>query len=581
MKRLILIGIGFLVLAKYAGAQEQLTIKQQADKLFERYEYFESLPLYLKLANRHKTDVQVLERIADCYRNINQYDSAETFYSKATAYVKASKISHYYYAEILLRNQKFDQAKEQYRLYFIADPATLALKLATCDSAALWMGKPSGFKIKNEIALNTAYSDWGLNYDGKTGLVFNSDRVTDGQDVDKRTGNNWFKLYGASINGNEIKQLTLAADSDSFSDDYHVGPMAINKTADTAYITITTGISKKKLALDKPGKGSTQKLYTRRLLMVMAAKRNGEWVVFGSFPYNNIQKYSLGDAALSKNGRIIYFTSDMPGGEGKTDIWYCEKRADGSWGNPVNCGKTINTPEEDAFPTIGGDGALYYASKGFPGMGGYDIYKSNGEKSQWSAPQNLKYPINTTSDDFYLVTPDGLTGYLSSNREGGQGSDDIYSFTYKPLDKVPSKPKELMAKTSTPVLKPATPTYYAPGFVLTTIYYDLDKSDIRPDAVIEMDKLVTLLKQHSELKIELSSYTDSRASDDYNMALSQRRAAAATAYLVKNGIAKNRLVSKFYGEANLVNNCGDNVQCTEAEHQLNRRTEFKVTAGGD
>ena len=118
----------------------------------------------------------------------------------------------------------------------------------------------------------------------------------------------------------------------------------------------------------------------------------------------------------------------MPGGAGKTDIWYCEKRRDGGWDPPVNCGKTINTAEEDEFPTIGGDGALYYASKGLPGMGGYDIYKAEGAKAQWTAPENLKYPVNSTSDDFYLVTRDGLTGYLSSNREGGKGSDDIYSF---------------------------------------------------------------------------------------------------------------------------------------------------------
>jgi outer membrane protein OmpA-like peptidoglycan-associated protein len=475
---------------------------------------------------------------------------------------------------VLLRDQKFDRAKQQYQLYFDNDPGALALKLSTCDSAALWMKESSGYKVKNEKNLNTEYSDWGLNYEGKTALVFTSDRKTDDQDIDNRTGNNWFKLYETGINSNEVKELPLMADDATiFNNSYHAGPMALNGTADTAYITVTTEISPKNLVIDKPDPKSPQRLYTRRLQLVMASKKNGQWTIFASFPYNDIQKYSVGNAALSKDGKIIYFTSDMPGGEGKIDIWYCEKRANGTWANPVNCGKMINTKEEEAFPIIGGDGALYYSSKGLAGMGGYDIYKAKGEKAQWSAPKNLKYPVNTTSDDFYLVTNDGLTGYLSSNREGGQGSDDIYSFTYKQIETVPSK---LTTRNDAPGANPVGPVKTAPGFVLKTIYYDLDKSGIRPDAALELDKLVVILKHRRALKIELSSYTDSRASDKYNIALSQRRAKTVVDYLVKKGIAENRLVVRYYGETHLVNKCADNVKCTEEEHQLNRRTEFRV-----
>ena len=570
MKRLIYIGIMTLVLVKYAGAQEQLSVKQQADKLFERYEYFKALGLYLKLVKKNKTDVKVLEHIADCYRSINRYEDAETFYARAVADAKASKISHYYYAEILLREQKFDISRQQYQLYFANDAAALQLKLGACDSAALWMRQQSAYKVNNEAALNTPFSDWGLNYEGKTGMVFTSDRIMDGEDIDSRTGNNWFKSYGAAINGSEIKELAVLTDD---NESFHVGPMALNNTADTAYITITTGIPKKKLSVDKADSKSTQRLYSRRLQLVMASKKDGQWIVFGSFPYNNIQKYSVGDAALSQDGRVIYFTSDMPGGEGKTDLWYCEKRSDGAWGNPINCGKTINTKEEEAFPTIGRNGALYYSSKGLAGMGGYDIYSAKGEKAQWSIPQNLKYPINSTSDDFYLVTRDGLSGYLSSNREGGQGSDDIYSFTFKPADTTPGKQ---ITKTDTPASNLNNPLTTLQALSVKPIYYDLDKSNIRPDAAIELDKLVKILKQHPELKIELSSHTDSRASEHYNMALSQRRAAAVVDYLAKRGIDASRLVAKYYGETHLVNECAPNVKCTEEEHQMNRRTEFRV-----
>jgi len=573
MKKLACIGFWLLTLVKFAGAQEQLSTRQQADKLYQRYQYYASAQLYLKLVKKTKNDVKLLERIADCYRNINLYEDAEKWYTLAAADPGATRITHYYYAEILLRDQHFDQAKQQYKFYYGDGNPVLERKLAACDSAASWMKMTPGYIIKNVAAFNTEFSDWGLTYKGKTGLVFTSDRINDGNDLDYRTGNNWFKLYEGDSNSERTTLFDVVnALGQSMNDYYHFGPIAFNNTADTAYITETTGRPALLLPADSDS-NPRQKFHTRRLQLLVARKKGNQWVVMGNFPYDVVTQYSMGDAALSKDGRIIYFTSDMPGGVGKTDIWYCEKSKSGSWGAPINCGKTINTPEEDEFPTIDGDGALYYASKGLPGMGGYDIYKAEGSGNNWTKPENLKYPINSTSDDFYLVTRDGLTGYLSSNREGGKGSDDIYSFELIHRLGASSKP---VAKADTPKANPAKPSLLQPGFVLATIYYDLDKSNIRPDAVVEMDKLVTLLKERPSLKVELSSYTDSRASDSYNMALSQRRSASAVEYLVSKGISADRLVAKYYGETHLVNQCADGVPCTEQEHQLNRRTEFKV-----
>ena len=200
-------------------------------------------------------------------------------------------------------------------------------------------------------------------------------------------------------------------------------------------------------------------------------------------------------------------------------------------------------------------------------MGGYDIYAAKGEKADWSEPQDLKYPINSTSDDFYLVTRDGLNGYFSSNREGGAGSDDIYSFSHPPV--VPSKHGSDSATTAAS----APP---GQGFTFEPIYYDLDKSNIRTDAAIVLDQLVAFMNQYPQLKMEVFSFTDSRASGDYNEALSQRRATAAIDYLIAKGISPNRLTGKWFGETNLVNNCAPGIPCTEAQHQLNRRTEFTV-----
>jgi len=586
MKKLTAICLLLLVLAAVAGAQEQPGIKQQADYAYDRYEYYKSLNLYLQIADKNKVNIQVIERLADCYRRLNMYADAEIWYEKAVADPKADKTDHFYYAEVLQRNGKFEQAKNQYRLYFDNGDAELGRKLADCDRAALWIGQKSGYKVENYKAMNSGSSDWGLTYEGATGLIFTSDRLTD-ENIDNRTGNNWFKLYRYDIKLDNLRQMTLtSAIKNNFSGDYHIGPMALNDSANTAYITLTTEVPKKKLDLDKREWKSRQNLYSRRLQLVVAKKINDQWVISGSFPYNNIQKYSVSSATLSKDGRLLYFVSDMPGGEGKTDIWYCEKQGD-TWGAPINCGKTINTEEEEDFPCIAPDGTLYFASKGLPGMGGFDIYAAKGEGANWSAPKNLKYPVNTTSDDFYFVTRDGLSGYLSSNRDGGVGSDDIYSFRFNTADAVNENPP--IAQNTSVTGKSASNIPNAPGvntsttdennqqaFVFEPIYYDLDKYDIRPDAAEVLDRLIAYLNKYPALRITVSSYTDSRASGDYNITLSERRANAAVKYLTERGIAPGRLVAKWFGKTNLVNDCGDSIPCTEAEHQLNRRTEFEA-----
>jgi outer membrane protein OmpA-like peptidoglycan-associated protein/tetratricopeptide (TPR) repeat protein len=574
MKKAILLIVFILSLTRLF-AQEQPTKKQMADAFFERYEYFKSLNLYLDLAAKNNPDIKIIERVADCYRLMNSYENAEEWYARLADDEQASPISTWYYAEVLLRNQKFDKAKEEYKLYYdkAGKQTEYATKLATCDSAAAWMGKAPRYNVQNAVKFNTNSSDWGLAYMGKSGFVFTSDRNI--SKVDTRSGEGFFRLY-QSVDGN-ISELPLTTKGNPlFNTDYHTGPMALNATGDTAYITITTRAPKRKINIDKNYKAS-KRLYTRRLQLIIATKTNGQWGNFKNFAYNNVNEYSVGHAALSANGDVLYFTSDMPGSIGETDIWYCQKQTDGSWGKPINCGPTINTGNEEAFPTISGSDTLYFASKGHPGMGGFDIYKVVGQKSNWTKPVNMQYPINSTSDDFSLITRDGISGYLSSDRQVGKGSDDIYSFTNHEPEvpiHIPIGDGSTVNRIPGKQFKP--PFIVGKSYVFNNIYYDLDRSNIRPDAAVELDKLYIILRDNPTLKIELSSHTDSRASDEYNMALSQRRAASAVAYLVSKGIDRRRMTAKGYGETQLLNKCANGVQCTEAEHQLNRRTEVKV-----
>lgn len=438
MKRILILHIIVIMLGTVAQAQEQLSKRQQADLLFNRYQYYNAARLYSGLATKKNPDVKLLERLAACYRKMNDYEAAEKWYALAAANPKAELLTHYYYAEALLTNQKFEAAKAAYKTYGAKGGAAaeVALKTASCDSAAVWLNQPSRYTVNNAKELNSKYADWGLGYGVARGLVFTSERPADSllkyNDIYRWNGNPWLKLFSASPDGKVINELPVLRKAySSFITDYHVGPMVLNATEDTAYVTIATRAYANTLPVDQKLRKNDERLYTRRLELIIAVKTDGRWGYLKDFPYNNVKAYSLGNAALSKNGSVLYFTSDMPGGMGKTDIWFTEKQSDGSWGKPLNCGPAINTAEEESFPTLGTQGDLYYSSKGKTGMGGYDIYTSKGEKASWSAPLNLKYPVNTTYDDFYFSTADGLTGYLSSNRKGGLGDDDIYSFSYK------------------------------------------------------------------------------------------------------------------------------------------------------
>lgn len=575
MKKRLLLFISMLTVTVCVHAQEQPDKKQMADRHFERYEYAKAVNLYLDLSDRNKPDVKVIERLADCYRLMGDQKNAEQWYASATAYDKAAPIAFYYYAEALLHNNQPEKARVQYRAYYAKtkDSNGLGKKLATCDSAQKWMAAPAPHKVKNEQKLNSIYSEWGMCGYGKAGYVFTSNRPVgyevDSKTTDPRTGNGYFKLYRA--NADSVVAIPLNTEGNTiFNGDYHAGPVAFNSAADTAWFTITTTLPKGMIPKDKREKGTQQALYTRRLQLILATKTAAGWGNFKSFAWNNIKEYSLGHAALTRDGNLLYFTSDMPGGEGKTDIWYSAKQADGTWGKPVNCGKSVNTADEEAFPTIGGDGALYFSSKGLPGMGGYDIFKTTGSMVNWSQPVNLKYPLNSTADDFSMLTDSGQSGYLSSNRNGGSGSDDIYGFKQEPVivvskSLVPAKPAiTLQSANLTP----------SKDDICAIIYYDLDKDVIRPDAAAELDKLALVLLAHPSWHAKLASYTDTRASSLYNIALSQCRAISAVNYLVAKGISRSRLTGVWYGKNDPVNECADDINCTEAQHQLNRRTEI-------
>lgn len=644
-----------------AIAQEQQSYKQLADKHFYRLEYAKAIGIYEKLAAKPNANKDVNYKLAYSYQETNEYAKALDQYSVYHTKDTADKEVLYTIGNLMKILQRYEDAKRYYAEYLSAFPDKrdiVTTQMRGCDSAILWTKNQANFAIYNESGLNTNLSDWGASVYNKQ-LVYTSEDMKNEVLQTKKerrkkkygwTGNPYLRLYAADTKGYAIGDTMhmdrAISDFGVFanSSKYHVGPATFSPDNSMVFFTVTNKNDKQQRLKVRKGRVGKQ----RNLQLFYSTKdTSGQWKEPIAFQYNKPEDYSVGHAAFSKDGNRIYFISDMPGCVGKTDIWYCDKGVGDTWKTPQNMGVPVNTTEDEAFPTIGKNGDLYFSSNGHAGMGGFDIYKLSQGKT--SVVANMKPPFNSSYDDFYLTSLDNKTGYFSSNRPGGKGSDDIYAFKQIPsrtmvlkailVNKQDSKPlqdgtldltaainktnsrkntdakgtnyfvidkgidfilkgeykdyigeavsfKSLMQNedgSDTLVkyvyLEPkAKPIEYKVGdkFVLEDLYYDYNKFNIRPDAALVLDKLVDVLNKYPTMEIELSSHTDSRGSDKYNMTLSQNRATSAVQYLYSKAIAKYRVKAQGYGETRLLNKCKNNVPCSEEDHQKNRRTEVKV-----
>lgn len=617
----------------------------KANKYYERYDYKYAMEIYEKVMEKNPT-VEVAEKLANCYRFTNNSVEAEKAYATVLTFPGFNPINYIYFADALKENGKFEQAKRNYLTYAERVPSESdeAVILAnSCDAARIWLENPNAdIQIVNQSAFNTKYADFSPIPNGK-GFIFVSDREFLTPVNEKKypkiygwTGNPYLKLYQAeTADSMSVDNMKLSLMPAEINDNYHSGPATLSADGNTLYFT-KAGVT----TVDE--KPSNRDAVFRKAIFY-STKQNGVWQQAVSFAYNRPFVYSIEHPALSPDGKILYFASDMPGTLGGMDLFYSEKSGSG-WSKPKNCGAKINTKHDEVFPSVRKDGKLFFSSKGHITIGGLDIFSAKGEKENWAEPENLKAPMNSSKDDFGIYYfDDNLTGFLSSNRQGGKGSDDIYQFSESPKQKFYVLQGTVVQKDSdTPIegvrvflvnkntgaeqslvsdeeggfkfdLEPATDyavrgdvdkyfnrqqgeittkgatesTVYNVKFEvekgeeaylvrLNNIYYDFNKYNIRKDAEPELKKVLNFMKTTPNVNIELRSHTDARGKAAYNMALSKKRALSAEGYLLKSGADKERLTANGYGETQLLNKCADGVKCTKVEHQLNRRTEFKV-----
>ena len=498
------------------------------------------------------------------------------------------------------------------------------------------------YKVEN-LDINTKYQDFGTTFYGKDKVIFSSSRPKPGtilQTKWKENGQPFLDLYEGTINEDgTISNVKLF--SKTLNTKFHEATVSFTPDQKIVYFTRDNYIDKK---LQKDDSGMTN-----LVLMRANVAPDGSWTDIEPLPFNNAA-YSCGHPSVNKDGTKLYFTSDMPGTIGGTDIFVVDILPNGTYGIPRNLGKKVNTLGKEMFPHIDEEDILYFSSDSRKdGMGGLDVYAVKIYDKSISDALHLGAPVNSEADDFaYILKNDIHEGYFSSNREGGKGDDDIYHFTSSPPLKIEckqwvngivknkktgdilpnavvvlfdDKDNELDSTTSNDngefkieidcensykvvaakekfekdeysftteenpdeIVKMALNLQPIPEVVkirkkvvvnINPIYFDFDKANIRPDAAIELDKVVAIMQKYPELKIEAGSHTDSRGPAEYNQILSEKRAKSTVAYIVSKGIDATRLTAKGYGESQLTNECDGTVKCTEEQHQQNRRTEF-------
>ena len=755
--------------------------ERRGDKLFHHFSYRQAIEAYQNVLEDKNSDAIKL-KIAECYRLLNDTKNTATWYGEVIENKELiTPIHKFYYAEALSSNGEYEKAKVWYQQFCseVKGDRRGMNKLQAAGNIDRYYIDSASYKIE-KIDINSPLADFAPMRYGN-GLVFVSERPTESliKSVYNRREQAFLDLFYAGFD-EDGKPANPKKFHKKVNTKFHEGPVTFYNEEQNIIFTRNN--------YHKGKERKSQDGINKLKLFSAEKSSDGGWTNIQPLPFNS-DEYSIGHPTISADGKRLYFSSDMPGGLGGTDLYvsYFENE---SWTTPLNLGPDVNTEGNEMFPFISETNTLYFASNGWDGLGGLDIFKSEVLEKGNTPPYNLGYPINSAQDDFALiVNPLGKVGYFSSRRLHGVGDDDIYkvlinkvtvetevvdpenipigmaydimvvdnitglelptsrenhkltfqgipgrsyqliavvngdkvikrdisikseenpavrryvklpmqdkknigslvaddpdykafaignikktlpsdpsqnlqpqdfklievssgkeipfefknkeiSFESKPeskymLRKLDNKgesdllliqtrdhglnmplisvplapaPEEVKDQIAVVVINNNDSVQYfstaGPGalkaveslgklqsevspenkretklYVIRNIYYDLDKYEIRQDARAELDNIINLMNRYLDIHLILTSHTDSRASSNYNIRLSKNRSKAVSGYLASRQIPESRITLYHSGEKKLVNDCDDNKPCSEENHQLNRRTEFRL-----
>lgn len=393
----------------------------KAEKLYQNMAYYEAIPVYEKYLKKSDSS-RAMTELADCYRLTSQFDKAAYWYEKAVKQGGVSSQTKLRLAQMLQVQGKYEEAAKWYTEYQTESP--LDKRTVNELEASLhyeeYLQSRLRYTVQNLPFNSPGYDFSSTLYDG--GLVFSSSRDS-AKGIHREhtwTGTQFFDLWHVKGDKTDFeKPKRIKGDATT---KYHEAATSFTPDNKQVYFTRNNYYNNKV-------KTDDEKVVR---LNIYSSEVNGlKWDKDKPFQYNN-NEYSVGHPALSPDGNTLYFVSDMPGGYGQTDIYMTVKDGEG-WKTPVNLGPEVNTEGREMFPYVSKDGELYLASDGHGGLGGLDIFRvkrTEGGEQAWSKPKNIGAPINSSYDDFsFHFGNDNSYGYFTSNRPGGKGLDDIYSFT--------------------------------------------------------------------------------------------------------------------------------------------------------
>lgn len=613
--------MSFVIASVTLSAQNKDT--ENADKLYNRFEYVDAAKEYQKLVENGKADGYVYKQLAESYYNVFNTSEASKWYAKAIE-TKQDSETYYRYAQMLKSEGKYEESNKQMQQFANMEPN---------DQRAIDFKKDPNYlpKLKSQqklfdeqiMTINSDKSDFGAVLTNDNVLYFATARNTGG----KKYGWNeepFLDLYQSIQNTDgTFSEPTPVSEINT---QFHDGPATVSADGNTMYFA-SESFKEKEFIRDRENKLKIGQVY-----LYKATKENGKWTNIQSLPFNN-KDYSTSNPSLSHDGKTLYFSSNMPGSLGGNDVWKVSINTDGSFGTPENLGTKVNTEGNESFPFITQDNKLFFSSDGKKGFGALDVFMI--DLNRGTEAVNVGLPVNSAKDDFaFSFNVNKNTGFFSSNRAG---KDNLYQATPVCNVEVITTVKDarsgaLLANAKVAILDDrknviATKTaganaevvydvdcnknytmqvamegYESNTFavapskggkvevaanlqpidvivqeeqvVLNEINFEFNKSNITKEGAFELDKLVQAMNKYPAMVIMVKGHTDNRGSDQYNMNLSDRRAKATVQYVLSKGVAKSRISGKGYGESEPKVACG--ADCTEEQHAQNRRSEFLI-----
>lgn len=622
-----------------------------ANEQYARGEYNDAAKTYRKIYNKlTKPEERTLRgevawKMGLCHRELNQSARAAAAFQNAIRYKYPDSLAQLYMAQALHAEGKYPQAIKAYEDYLAFDPdskiAKVGLDGATMANAT--RGQRTRYIVRQHKLFNSRRSDYAPMYapgDADNLYFTTTNENVNGSKKSEITGMKKGDIWMARKN-ERGEWLRPEAVEGELNTEFDEGVISFSPDGSMMYLT---------KARREPNAPTSVEIYT-------STRADASWSTAQKLDITADTLSVYAHPAVSPDGNYLYFTSDMPGGEGGRDIWRINLKD--RVGSLENLGNWINTPGDEMFPYMRTDSVMYFASDGHPGYGGLDIFRAEMTKSGGWKVENMGRPVNSPSDDFGITyEPGAERGFLSSNRDDARGYDHIFSFELPELqiwisgwvldrddEPVPnavirivgndgSNQKEIarndgsfrfpLSRGVSYVMLAGAKGYlnakqeftsdnaeedaeYGVDFILASInkpvvieniFYDFDKATLRPESKTALDEMAQIMRDNPNITIEMASHTDRKGSNEYNLALSERRAKSVIDYLISVGISSDRLQHMGYGESRpktitkrlakeypqfpegtvldeqFIETLSEADQ--EAADQINRRTEFQV-----